>query len=234
MPSCCSQCQGIEKEFNEAVARRELAQYRRRGPAGTTRKLLRALRAEDLEGRILLDIGGGVGVIQHELLTSGVERAVSVDASSAYLAAAQEEARRRGLERRVTYVHGDFVQVAEDVPPADIVTLDKVICCYDDMPSLVSRAAGRTRRVLGAVYPRDTWWTRVGVGFLNLIMRLRRSPFRSFVHPAQEIDAILRSHGLTLRSRGGTLLWLVAVYARTSAALASSPALAASATAASR
>jgi len=214
MPACCRQCQGIEYEFNEAVARRELARYRRRGPVGTTRTLIQALRASGVAGQTLLDIGGGVGAIQHELLSAGVERAVSVDASAAYLAAAREEGRRRGHDGRVSYVHGDFAQVAEDVPPAGIVTLDRVICCYDHMPALVGAAAARAQRLLGAVYPRDTWWNRLGIGLLNLGLRLRRSPFRTFVHPQREIEAILRRHGLEPRSRAQTFSWLVAVYAR--------------------
>jgi hypothetical protein len=218
MRSCGSQCQGIEKEFNEAMARRELARYRRNGPGGATRLLLRALRAQDVRGQTLLDVGGGVGALQHDLLAAGVERAVGVEASAAYLVAAQEEARRRGDEGRVTYLHGDFVQLAALVPPADIVTLDKVICCYDDMRSLVSAAAARTRRMLGAVFPRDTWWTRLGIRFVNFLMRLRRSPFRTFVHPPGEVDAILRRHGLTPQWRGRTFLWFVRVYTREAAA----------------
>ncbi|MDR7451648.1 MAG: hypothetical protein QN141_10230 [Armatimonadota bacterium] len=108
--------------------------------------------------------------------------------------------------------------------PADIVTLDKVICCYDDMPSLLGAAAARSRRMLGAVFPRDTWWTRLGIRLVNFIMRLRRSPFRTFLHPPQEVDSVLRRYGLTPRWQGGTLLWLVWVYARETVAVGRDPA----------
>lgn len=210
----CHQCQGIEQEFNETVARRELVRYRRKGATGTTRMLVEALKAEDVRGRTLLDVGGGIGVIQHELLAVGAERVVGVDASAAYLATSMEEARRRGHENRVTHIHGDFAQLAADVPPADIVTLDRVICCYHDMPALVAAAATRARTLLGAVYPRDTWWNRVGISIFNLVARLRRSPFRTFIHPPQEIDAIVRRHGLAPRHHAQTFIWRVAVYVR--------------------
>ena len=121
----------------------------------------------------LLDIGGGVGAIEHELLESGVQSATDVDASKAYLRAAREEAQRRGLAERVSYQHGNFVDLAAQVPDADIVTLDRVICCYDDMEKLVDLSAARARRFYGLVYPRDTWLARLAVKIINLFFRLR-------------------------------------------------------------
>ncbi len=67
----CAQCQGIERMFDRRAAERELRQYRAAGPGGTTRLLIDALKAEGVAGLTLLDIGGGVGAIQHELLRAG-------------------------------------------------------------------------------------------------------------------------------------------------------------------
>ena len=106
-----------------------------------TRTLIEALKAEGVEGATLLDIGGGIGVIQHELLAAGAASAISVDASSAYLDAAREESDRRGLRGRVTYRHGDFVELAESVPPADIVTLERVLNVYPDWVRLAGVSA---------------------------------------------------------------------------------------------
>ena len=89
--SCC-QCQGIQMLFGERVARRDLRRYRRKGPIRTTRILIDALQAEDIVGATLLDIGGGVGAVSNELLSAGAARATVVDASPAYLHAAQMEA----------------------------------------------------------------------------------------------------------------------------------------------
>ena len=120
-------CEGVEAFFNRRVAARQLEQYRRRGPTRSTRLLIEALEAQGVEGSTLLDIGGGVGALQHELLKAGAARAVSVDASAAYLDAAKQEAERLGLAPQVTYHHGDFVALAESQEPADVVTLDRVI-----------------------------------------------------------------------------------------------------------
>ena len=97
----------------------------------------------------LLDVGGGVGAIQHELLAAGAAHVTSVDASASYLEAAREEASRRGVEDRITYQHGDFVQLAESVPPADIVTLDRVLNVYPDWERLAGLAAAHAQRLLG-------------------------------------------------------------------------------------
>jgi len=211
---CCGQCAGIEKEFNAKIAARELAAYRRRGVRGTTKALIALLQQARVDGATLLDIGGGVGAIQHELAAAGIGQITSVDAAPAYLEAQKAEASRRGYAGRVTHLHGDFVAIGEQIPAHDIVTLDRVICCYPDMRALVERSAERARRVFGAVYPRGTWWNVVGIALVNTLMRLRRSPFRTYVHPPGQIERILGAHGLRLTAAKETLIWRVAVYAR--------------------
>jgi hypothetical protein len=211
---CCSQCQGLEEMFDSTEAARDLRAYRRSGPAPSTRRLLAALREAGVNGLTLLDIGGGVGAIQHELFKSGVQAAVDVDASSAYLAASREEASRQGHADRTQYFHGNFIDLAPEIEAADIVTLDRVICCFPDMPALVGLSAAKARRLYGVVYPRDVWWTRLGRMAVNLYSRLRGSQFRFFVHPSAEVDATVRRSGLTPRFRREGLFWQVVVYAR--------------------
>jgi magnesium-protoporphyrin O-methyltransferase len=210
----CCQCKGIEDFFDERVASSELASYREKGPEKTTRWLIEALEAEGVHGLDLLDIGGGVGAVHHELLEAGVESATDVDASNAYIKAARSEAQRRGLADRVTYRHANFVDAASEIPPADIVTLDRVICCFPDMHNMVSLSAARARRLYGLVYPRDTWLIRFGLGILNLFQRLRRRPFRVFAHATREVEALVTESGLKRRFYRRTLFWQVIVYTR--------------------
>lgn len=214
----CCQCEGIEELFNDASARKSLRRFRRRGPDRTTRLLIEGLRqaldSDTASKTTLLDVGAGIGVIHHELLEHRVERAVHVDASSAHLAAAREETERRGHLSRVEFLRGDFVAIADRVAPAEVVTLDRVICCYHDMPRLVQLSAERARRLYGAVYPRGLWWMRVGIAAINLLMRVKRSPFRTFLHDPKEIDALLRATGLGRRWIRRTLGWEIVVYER--------------------
>jgi len=212
------QCDGIERYFNTQRVTKELARYRQRGPAKNTLLLVEALRAQlralEIEGRTLLDIGGVVGAIPHLLLADGVRQAMDVDASAAYLAAAREEAERRGLAEQISFQHGDFVALAPSVPAADVVTLDRVVCCYDEMPALVGLSAARAERLYGVVYPRDAWWMRLFIQVQNAALRIRRMPIRFFVHPTVAVDATIRAQGLERQfSRSGGL-WQVVVYAR--------------------
>jgi 2-polyprenyl-3-methyl-5-hydroxy-6-metoxy-1,4-benzoquinol methylase len=210
----CCQCQGIERLFDRREAQRKLDAYARHGPDRTTRLLLDAVKAENIAGATLLDIGGGVGLAQLELLSAGLRSATDVDASSAYLDVAREEARRRGYGDRVSYRHGDFVALAPEIEPADIVTLDRVICCYHDMPALVRASAGKAHRLYGLVYPRDAWWTRCFSATENTVFRLRRHPYRSFIHPTHQVDALIRGVGLERRTLHQGTFWQVVLYAR--------------------
>jgi SAM-dependent methyltransferase len=162
----------------------------------------------------LLDIGGGVGAIHHELLDAGAVSAVHVDASPAYIDAARDEATRRGHLEGVEFVEGDFVTLAPGIAPADVVTLDRVICCYPEMPAIVGAAADKAQRVLGAVYPPNVWWMRVAAWCINYVMRLRESEFRVFVHATDAIEAVLKEHGLEQATKKRMLLWVVATYTR--------------------
>jgi magnesium-protoporphyrin O-methyltransferase len=210
----CCQCQGIEIEFNQKKTAKELKRYRRKGPAKTTRMLIEALKAGGVGGVTLLDIGGGVGAIQHELLDAGASSAIHADASTAYLDAAKEEAGCQGHADRVSFLHGDFVELAPDIAPADIVTLDRVICCYHDMQALVRLSSARARKCYGLVYPRHTWWIRIGFAIMNFVLGVRSNPFRIFSHPTQAVDAVVRGNGLRQRFYAKSGLWQVVVYVR--------------------
>ena len=214
----CSQCCGVEQQFNQTEAERALRRYRRRGPDRTTRILIDDLRAAlgaaSARDLVLLDVGAGIGAIHHELLDGSVSRAIHVDASSAHITAARAEAERRNHSARVDFLRANFVELADTVPTADLVTLDRVICCYDDMNGLVTSAASKATRIFGAVYPRQNTWMRVGITVINLIQRVRRSAFRVFLHDPSSIDRVLRDAGMRRSSVRRTLAWEVVVYAR--------------------
>ena len=216
----CAQCEGIEHQFDRGEARKKLRQFRRRGPDKTTRLLIQELRAAlsaaDVHDAVLLDVGAGLGAIHHELLDGRVSRAIHVDASTAQMAAAKEETERRGHSAHVEFVFGDFTALADTIASADIVTLDRVICCFDDMHGLVQRSARKAGEFYGAVYPRQIGYMRIAIAAINLLQRVKRTTFRVFLHDPAAIDAELRAAGLERRSRRQTLGWEVVVYARAS------------------
>jgi magnesium-protoporphyrin O-methyltransferase len=211
----CSCCEITDQAFGEEHALAEVKEYRGHGPAAQTRLILEALRSLGLKDASLLDIGGGVGAIHHELLEDTARRAIHVDASSAYLQAAREEAARRGHAERVQFIHADFTEVATGLPQAELVTLDRVVCCYPDFRGLLKAAAGRSRDALAITYPRQTWYVRIGLQAINFFQRLRRDSFRVFLHPVAEMDALLRGEGLERVSLKRLFVWEMALYRRT-------------------
>ncbi len=213
----CCQAAGIEEVMDASMAEGDLERYRKNGPDKSTRMLLEALTSEGVDGLTLLDIGGGVGVLQHELIRAGVGHVTSVDASSAYLEAAAAEAERQGHADRIRSFHADFVQIAGELTAADIVTLDRVICCYDDLPALVGGSVPLASRYYGVIYPRDHWWLKAFNWLENLYFRIRKSQFRGFVYPVEEVESLIAAHGLEPISNSKTLLWVVQVYRRNGA-----------------
>jgi magnesium-protoporphyrin O-methyltransferase len=151
-------------------------------------------------------------------LAAGAERVTAVEAAPAYVAAAREEARRRNFSDRLDLVHGDFVSVAGSVMPADVVTMDRVVCCYPAYRPLLEAALGRTRRLLAFSYPRDRWHVRAAVGLQNLGRALFRNPFRGFVHSAQGMEVLLERHGFVRMQHRETLKWSADLYVRRDAA----------------
>ena len=208
----CAQCKGIVQEFDDRLARRELRRYRRRGASGTTRILLDALIEQGVGGRSFLDIGGGVGAVQHGLMAAGASHGTHVDASPSYLAAARDEAVRLGHADRVRYVEGDAVTLVAELDASDVVTLDRVVCCYHDMPALVDASASRSRVLYGLVFPREHGFMRWGVRALNLIQRIRRRPFNVFLHGTAAVEARVRRHGFRKILHAQSPLWQIHLY----------------------
>ena len=211
--SCCSAFdEAVDRQFSEKRAAEELARYRQNGPGPTTRLLLEGLAISGGVNGTLLDIGAGVGSLTFALLEQGVDRAVGVDASAAYVAAAREEAERRNRTASTQFVHGDFVQVAAHVPVADLVTLDRVVCCYPLLEPLLEEALRHTARCIALSYPRDTWYVRAALAAENGGRRLMRNPFRTFVHPVAAVEQIVQHAGFELAHRSETWMWRADVY----------------------
>jgi SAM-dependent methyltransferase len=207
-------CDEFAAVFDRRTAEHDLERYRAKGPDRTTRMLLDRLRPAVATGATILDIGGGIGVIDQELLRAGAGHATIVEASASYLAAARQEANRQNVLDRIEFIEGDFVRRAADIDAADVVTLDRVVCCYRDAAALVGLSAGRARRLYGLVLPRDGWWIRLSIRLVNVGFRIRRKAYRAYAHPNTMIDRLVEERGLQLVSGRSTWFWRVVVYER--------------------
>jgi 2-polyprenyl-3-methyl-5-hydroxy-6-metoxy-1,4-benzoquinol methylase len=212
--SCCTS--GLDDTFTEKTSRTEADSYRRKGLPKRARKLVASIEsAGKLAGKTLLEIGVGAGGVTVELLRRGVTRATGVDAVAAQLANARVLAGEFNVGDRVDFVHADFTATSQ-LPHADIVIMDRVVCCYPEWQPLVSAAAAHADTVLAMTYPRDTWWMHATARAINFSRVILRSDFRFRVHPPQAMHAMLNTLGMKTRVAGRYFGWEILLATRVS------------------
>jgi len=206
MANCCDP-RGCDGFFDRRFARRVARRYRKRGLDATARRMVGFLEQQGIAGATVLEIGGGVGEIQLELLRRGAERAVNLELSPAYDAEAARLASEAGVQDRVERRLHDIAVDPAAIAPADIVVLHRVVCCYPDYERLLGAAAAHARRALVFSHPRHNVISRLIVGAENLGFRLSRREFRVFVHPPAAMLAVLGEHGLEPKFAEGGFAW---------------------------
>jgi magnesium-protoporphyrin O-methyltransferase len=215
MGTCCVHNRDAGRFFGW-FAKRYRKRFARKGLEPSQKLLMKGLTSSGFSGSKLLDIGCGVGYLHQRLLQAGAASAVGVDLSAKMLEEARAQAREQGLAERTDYREGDFVELAAALAPADIVILDKVICCYPDADALVRSSARMARRVYAFTIPRDRWSVRLALSAGWVLLALLRCGFRSYVHDPAAIDRWLTHAGFARAFEECTLVWLTRVYTRRS------------------
>jgi hypothetical protein len=215
MASCCPS-RDYHRFFNRRFARRLANRYRKRGLDPTAQTMVQFLRQLGIEGATVLEIGGGVGEIQVELLQLGAARAQNLELSGAYQQPARTLAAQAGVQERLDWRIHDLAQDPGAVAPADLVVLHRVVCCYPDYDRLLAAAADHARRALVFSYPPRNPLSHAFYGVFNLVMRLTRSSFRGFAHPPAAMLAVLEDHGLRPTYQRRSRIWQVAGLERVS------------------
>ena len=214
MPRCCEPGD-LDGIFTTGRAEADARGYRRKGLRGEARAIVEIVRAAGISGRTVLEVGGGVGAIQIELLRAGAASATNVELSRSYEASAHALNEEAGIADRVTRQIGDFVVEAQRIAPADVVVLHRVVCCYPNVDALARAAADHARSLLVLTLPVERWWMRFAALAINLWPRITGSKFRFYVHPSASIIAAAAASGLRLRERRGRRLsvWQLLVLA---------------------
>jgi hypothetical protein len=184
--------------------------YRKKGLDGTAQRMVEFLEGRGIEGATVLEIGGGVGEIQIELLKAGAAHAVNLELSPGYDEEAERLLHEAALEGCVDRRLHDIAVDPEGVEPADVVLLHRVVCCYPDYERLLGAAAQRARRFLVFSYPPRNAVSRLFVTVENLVFKLLRKEYRSFTHPPAAMLAVLAERGLRRTFAHHTLVWQVA------------------------
>ena len=208
MGDCCNR-PGYQTVFSDRFARRVARAYRKRGLSRTQLRMVSFLSERGLRDASVLEIGGGVGELQLELLYRGARAVTNLEISTGYEAEAAALLEQSGMADRVTRRLLDIAASPDEVEPADVVVLHRVVCCYPDYQRLLSAAAGHARRLLVFSHPPRNLFTRTVIKFENLLHRLRSNDFRAFVHPPAAMITAAQDQGLSLSYRHRGVSWQV-------------------------
>lgn len=210
--SCCHSKSGAR--FFSLFARNYRKRFQKKGLEPSEKQLMAGLEKVGFGSASILDVGCGVGQLHQLLLEQGAASATGIDLAPRMLAEAEDWANERGLADRVRYISGDFMELDDEIEPADICLLDKVVCCYPDAPGMLAKSLSNTRRVYALTYPRDRWFVRWFTRVWNFGFWLLRSDFRSFVHDPEQIENRIADDGFDKRFEDVTASWLTQVYVR--------------------
>ena len=213
MAGCCDP-RGCDDFFTPRMARRAAKRYREKGLDKTAERMISFLEQRGIEGTSVLEIGGGVGELQIELLRRGAARTVNLELSPAYDEEAADLLREAHVEDQAERRLHDIAADPEGVESADVVVLHRVVCCYPDYERLLGAAAERARRLLVFSYPPRNAISRLILAAQNLVFRLQRKEFRTFAHPPARMLAVLEQRGLRLAYAHRPLLWQIAGFER--------------------
>jgi 2-polyprenyl-3-methyl-5-hydroxy-6-metoxy-1,4-benzoquinol methylase len=209
VPGCCDP-RGYDRTFNQRFARRSANRYRRHGLDKTARRIVELVEEHGARGYSVLEIGGGVGEIQVELLKRGAVHATNLELSSGYEREAERLLAESGTRNRVDRRIADIATAPDGVAPADVVVLNRVVCCYPDYARLLGAAADHARDRVVFSHPPRNLVSRTVVATQNLVLRLLRNDFRVFTHPPQAMLDVLAERGLLTTRTSPALVWQVA------------------------
>jgi magnesium-protoporphyrin O-methyltransferase len=203
---CCDP-EDLQSVFTRRFARRTAKRYRTHGLSPAATRIVDFVTDQGVQGASVLEIGGGVGAIQVELLRRGASRVTNLELSTQY----EDEAARlladTGLGGRVDRRVVDIAQEPDRVESADVVILHRVVCCYPDYQRLLAAAAQHATRLLVYSYPPDNVVSRAATWSENLARRLRGNTFRGYVHPPEAMLAAAVSHGMLMTYRHHSWDW---------------------------
>lgn len=212
----CTHCCDANKFFDIKNANKELKRYKRKGAKGTTKRLIEALNGVDLTNKTLLDIGGGIGMLQWHFLENGAKETTDVDASTGYIEVAQQFAIENNWEGKASFIQGDFNDHAPQLNSFDVVTLDRVVCCYPDFHTILKNATAKSSNYLVLSYPLSNWISKAINKLGRLYFIVKKSAFKTYIHPSRDIQQLIESQGFVPMHSSIKFPWHIQMYQRKS------------------
>jgi magnesium-protoporphyrin O-methyltransferase len=218
--SCCQpkNVNDLNNRFDQAKAEEAAKDYADEGLSARGEKLIAYLDTETPGFGSVLDIGCGVGALHQEMLQRGlVRKAVGVDASAASLENAAKNSEAQALSEKTQYIEGDFALQPDIAKAADVVVMDRVVCCYPELEPLLVPAADKAKHYLLLSYPRDSMVERF-IFFLSRLEHIAtRSKFRLYYHEPKKIKQLVEKAGFRSVHEDREGEWQLSVYERVDA-----------------
>ena len=211
MSDCC-RSSGYEEFFDEREATRDLARYDKGGLDKMAASMVSYLATHDIEDTTVLEVGGGIGALQIELLKAGAGSSTNVDISGGYERVASRLFAREQLTDCTARFVADFTQDPHQYETADAVVMNRVVCCYPDMEKLMAAALSRSKRFVATSFPRDRFLARIAIKFANVYCAVRRIDFRVFVHDPDAMADVASAHGFVPVYSNRGFIWQAVVF----------------------
>jgi len=210
----CKHCCGADQFFDLKGAQKKMKKFKLKGAGKITKRLLKTLLLQGVNGKTLLDIGGGIGAIQWIFLENGGEKTTDVDASTEYLKVAEAHAIENKMEENTQFIHGDFIDRSDEIQKHDFVTLDKVVCCYPDYKSLLGLALDKCNETIALSFPVGGPISKFVAIFENIYFYFKKNPFGTYIHSPKEIESFILDHGFQKVKKSISFPWHVQIYRR--------------------
>lgn len=201
--------------FDLENAKKSLNKYKKKGTRKPTRILLDSLINQNIHGLTLLDIGGGFGPIPQELFPKGLKFATNIDASHGYIEVSKQFAEEKNTISKSKFQFGDFIDEAANIENHDIVTLDKVICCYPEAFELIKLSTEKCNKYYGLVFPWGGIFAKIGTKVINFILgTIKGNPFKTYIHNPEQVYAFIEKQGFKTISHTSKFPWNIVLYER--------------------
>jgi len=207
-------CCGADLFFNKKTAAKEYRKYLKKGPVKATAKIIQQLAAQNVTGKSLVDIGGGIGALQWWFLQQGGGQTTDIDASSGYLKKAETHAHDNGWQDKTSFLMGDCTDLYQNVEDPHIITMDKVVCCYPNFKEILSATCEKSKEIVSLSYPMDGIISQALRKIGDLYFMIKKNPYRPYVHSVKEIREIFASKGYQRVAHDLSFPWHVETYAR--------------------
>jgi 2-polyprenyl-3-methyl-5-hydroxy-6-metoxy-1,4-benzoquinol methylase len=210
----CCEPSGYRHLFNTKEADSKLKRYLKKGTNAVATRLIDSLVSDGIDEQTVIDVGCGIGVLYVELIEQGAKSATGVEISDGYATTASQLHELRGVTDKVTRLTLDFAEAGDAVRPADIVVLDRVVCCYLDWKKLLTSVSEHATGRVAFSFPRENFLSRLSLNLFNLWLRIRKVDFQAFVQPIDQMLALMESKGFTQTFTTNSLQWQGVIFER--------------------